>query len=49
MARPNKFDGMLHEYCVILGFCGSVRDCKPLHVTDFIPETGQVSADEFVQ
>ncbi len=49
MARPNKFDGMMHHYCVGLGFCGSVEDGKPLHVTDFIPETGQVSADEFVQ
>ena len=49
MGRPNKFDGMMHEFCVGLGFCGSVRDGKPLHVTDFVPEAGTVSADEFVQ
>ncbi len=48
MARPNKFDGMMHDYCS-RGFCGSVVDGKPLHVTDFFPETGQVSADDFVQ
>jgi hypothetical protein len=27
MARPNAFNGMMHEFCV--GFCGSVRDGKP--------------------
>jgi hypothetical protein len=25
------------------------KDGKPLHVTDFIPETGPVSADEFAR
>ncbi len=50
MARPNKFDGMMHEFCSGLGWCGGgVKDGKPLHVTDFIPETGPVSADEFVR
>ena len=48
MGRPNAFDGMMHEFCVKMGFCGGIKDGKPLHVTDFIPETGPVSADEFV-
>ena len=49
MGRPNKFDGMLHEFCVKLGWCGSLKDGKQLQVSDFIPETGSVSADEFVR
>ncbi len=49
MGRPNAFDGMMYEYCVGLGYCGSVIDGKPLHVTDFIPEAGPVSAKQFVR
>jgi hypothetical protein len=49
MGRPNAFDGMMHEFCVKLGWCGCVKDGKPLHVSDFIPETGAVSADEFAR
>src|SRR4051812_43983076 len=47
MGRPNAFDGMMHQFCVELGWCGGERDGKRLHVSDFIPETGLVSADEF--
>jgi hypothetical protein len=49
MGRPNAFDGMMHEFCVKLGWCGSVKDGKPLHVSDFIPEMGPVSADELAR
>ena len=49
MGRPNSFDGMMHEFCVGLGWCGCVKAGKPLHVTDFIPETGPVSADQFAR
>jgi hypothetical protein len=49
MGRPNAFDGMMHEFCVGLGWCGCVKDGKPSHVTDFIPETGPVSAGEFAR
>jgi hypothetical protein len=49
MSRPNAFDGMMHEFCVGLGWCGCVKDGRPLHVTDFIPVTGPVSADEFAR
>jgi len=48
MDRPNTFDGMMYEYCVRRGWCGSVKDGKPLHVSDFIPDTGPVFAHEFV-
>jgi hypothetical protein len=49
MGRPNAFDGMMHQFCVELGWCGGERDGKRLHVSDFIPETGLVSADEFAR
>jgi hypothetical protein len=49
MGKPNKFDGMMHELCVRLGWCGCIKDNKPLHVTDFIPASGLVSADEFAK
>jgi hypothetical protein len=49
MGRPNAFDGMMHEFCIELGWCGCVRDGKRLHVSDFIPETGPVSADQFAK
>ena len=49
MTKPNKFDGMMHAYCIGWGFCGNVKDGKPHHVTDYIPKTGNVSADEFVK
>ena len=49
MGRPNTLDGMMHEFCVGLGWCGCVKDGKPLHVSDFIPEAGPVSADEFAR
>jgi hypothetical protein len=40
---------MMHEFCVRLGWCGCIKDGKPLHVTDFIPQTGPVSADQFAR
>jgi hypothetical protein len=49
MGHPNSFDGMMHEFCVKLGYCGCVKDGKRLHVSDFIPETGPVSADQFAR
>jgi hypothetical protein len=49
MGRPNAFDGMIHEFCVTPGWCGGVKNGKPLHVSDVIPETGRVSADEFAR
>lgn len=48
MPKPNKFDGMMHEYCVKKGYCGSIIDGQVKHVTDYIPAKGLVSADDFV-
>jgi hypothetical protein len=49
MGRPNAFDGMMQHFCAKLGWCGGVKDGKPLHVSDFIPEKGPISADEFAR
>ena len=48
MGKPNKYDGMMHDYCVMHGWCGGVVNGEALHVSDFIPEQGIVSADQFV-
>lgn len=36
------------EVCVRCGFCGSYVDGTPSHVGDFIPSSGPVTADQFV-
>lgn len=43
-----QFDALLNV-CVHLGFCGCIKDGEPLHVTDFIPAEGTVTADQFVE
>ena len=37
------FDALMHDVCVCQGWCGG-----PAHVTDFIPESGSVTVDQFV-
>jgi hypothetical protein len=32
-----------------LGYCGCIKDGKPLHVADFIPDAGLVTADQFAE
>ena len=49
MDQKSDYDALLDEVCVGFGFCGSVVDGKPLHVDQFIPERGRVSADQFVE
>lgn len=49
MEQKSPYDALLHEVCVGLGFCGDVVDGKPLHVDQFIPNNGRVSADQFVE
>ena len=50
MRRPTKFDGMMHEFGVGLGWCGgTVKDGKLALLRDFIPDTGSVSVDQFVE
>lgn len=42
------FDALMDRVCRGLGFCGGVVDDRSVHVTDFIPEEGSVTADAFV-
>ncbi|WP_145609444.1 hypothetical protein [Nitrospirillum amazonense] len=48
--EPQKpgFNALIHEVCVGRGWCGSVVDNQPRHVSMFIPESGPVTADQFV-
>jgi hypothetical protein len=46
--RLPGFDALMHDVCVGHGYCGGLIDGRPAHVTDFIPATGPVSADQFV-
>jgi hypothetical protein len=48
--RPESgYDALLHEVCVEFGFCGCIKDGRPLHVNWFIPSRGPVHADQFVE
>jgi hypothetical protein len=38
----------MHDVCVGHGWCGGIVDGMPSRVDDFIPETGPVSSDQFV-
>ena len=49
MTEKTGYDALMHRICVGLGFCGSVKDGKPIHVSDFIPDAGIVAADQFVE
>ncbi|MES2860105.1 MAG: hypothetical protein V4701_01460 [Pseudomonadota bacterium] len=49
MAIKTGYDALLDVACVTLGFCGCVKDDMPLHVDDFIPSSGPVTADQFVE
>ena len=49
MNDKSAYNALLNEVCVGLGFCGSVVDGQPLHVDQFVPEHGAVSADQFVE
>lgn len=42
------YGALMHEACVVWGFCGCIKHDTPLHVDLFIPYGGPVSADQFV-
>lgn len=48
MSEQSAFDALMHEVCVQKGWCGSLVKGEPRHVTDFLPENGDVTADQFV-
>jgi len=45
----SSYDALLDYICVDLGFCGSTKAGRPLHVSDLVPAAGMVSADQFVE
>jgi hypothetical protein len=48
MSGSKNYENLMHEVCVEKGWCGGVVDGKPTHVDDFIPESGRVTAEQFV-
>lgn len=46
-AKPG-YDALMHEVCVERGWCGGIVDGQPSHVSDFLPDSGPVTADQFV-
>jgi hypothetical protein len=39
----------MHQICGEMGYCGSVIDGESRHVQMYIPESGPVTADQFVE
>lgn len=48
MSGSKNYENLMQEVCVEKGWCGGVVDGKPTHVDDFIPESGRVTAEQFV-
>ncbi|WP_260926800.1 hypothetical protein [Novosphingobium sp. 9] len=48
MVGNPDYNSLMHEVCVDRGWCGGIVDNRPSHVDDFIPKTGPVSAEQFV-
>ena len=44
----SSYGALMEEVCVGMGWCGSVVDDQLMHVDMFIPESGPVTADQFV-
>lgn len=47
MSDRSPIDGLMHEVCVERGWCGSVSQGQRKHVTDFLPNEGAVTAEQF--
>ncbi|KCZ94460.1 hypothetical protein [Hyphomonas johnsonii] len=47
MKDNSNFSALMHAVCVGLGYCGSVKDGRTLHVTDLLPAAGMLSAEDF--
>ena len=47
--RNRDYARLMNKVCVGLGFCGCMKNDKPLHVDDFIPPYGMVTADQFAE
>jgi hypothetical protein len=49
IVHPNPFDLLLWDICVGSGFCGGLVNDKPTRVTNLLPATGIVTAQEFAE
>ena len=47
--EENKAFLKLLDFVCERGFCGCIKNDKPLHVDDIIPDTGPVHVDQFVE
>lgn len=48
MEQKSGYDALMHDVCVGRGWCGGIVDGRPSHVDHFIPQSGPVTADQFV-
>lgn len=47
---PNRdYARLQNKVCVGLGYCGTVKNGKTLHVDDIIPSYGMVTAEQFAE
>ncbi len=44
-----RYDGLIEEMCLGLGFCGSIFNRRSWHVDDLIPKKGVLTAKRFAQ
>lgn len=44
-----EYDHLTRFLCAELGFCGSVQNGQPRHVSDYLPSAGEVSAVQFAE
>ena len=49
MEKKNSFASLMDAVCVGLGYCGGMHGDTFVHVTDLMPQSGQVTADQFVE
>lgn len=49
MAGNPDYNALMHDVCVGKGWCGGIVNGELSHVDFLIPETGPVSAEQFVE
>lgn len=49
IVHPSAFDRLLKDICVNGGWCGDVVNGQLIHITDLLPMSGTVTAEEFAR